>query len=46
MVCRHYGVTLVARVSIFQYEILLDYIPMVQKNIEPRQVEKKGEFYK
>ena len=46
MVGRYYGVTLAARVSIFQYEILLNYIPTIQKNIEPRQVEKMGEFYK
>ena len=44
MVGRYYGVTLAARVSIFQYEILLNYIPTIQKNIEPRQVEKMGDF--
>ena len=42
----YHEVTLAARVSIFQYEILLNYIPTVQKNIEPKQVEKMGEFYK
>ena len=46
MVCRYYGVRLAGKVSIFQYEILANYIPMVQKNIEPRQVEKMREFYK
>ena len=46
MVCNYYGVTSIDRVSIFQNEILLNYTPTVQKNIEPRQVEKMGKFYK
>ena len=46
MVFSYYGVTSVAKVSIFQCEILLNYIPAVQNNIEPRQVEKMGKFYK
>ena len=46
MVGRYYGVTSVAMVSIFQYEILLNYIPTIQKNIKPRQVGKMGKFYK
>ena len=46
MVRSYYGVISTTRVSIFQYEILLNYTPTVQKNIEPRQVEKKGKFYK
>ena len=45
MVRRYYRVTSATRVSIFQYEILLNYIPTIQTNIEPRQVEKMGEFY-
>ena len=46
MVGRYYGVTLAAMVSIFQYEILLNYIPTIQKNIKPRQVRKMVKSYK
>ena len=46
MVGRYYGVTSTAMVSIFQYEILLNYVPTIQKNIKPRQVGEMGKFYK
>ena len=36
MICSYYGVTPAVGVSIFQYEILLNYIPTVQKNTEPK----------
>ena len=44
--CSYCGFTSATRVSIFQYEILLNCITTVQKNIEPIQVEKMGKFYK
>ena len=44
--CSYCGVTSATRVFIFQYEILLNCIPTVQKNIEPIQVKKMGKFYK
>ena len=34
MICSYYGVIPAVGVSIFQYEILLNYIPTVQKNTE------------